>query len=295
MRMLRRRLELIVVETHEKGLRHDGRQRKLVSPEYLSELPDFWTIESRLVDSLGIISRDLGRELSLNEFLTALAPDFDELDFFPLVPDAHQFDEDVKTSHRPVEVRFSRAHQQTAIQWKKSTIADEKEADEPDNAFYRGVRNELFRLAENRRIRFSVSLNHKLDFAEAEISGDGDKVSMVRTRILIVARPDSETARVVRALDQGLKVAKRSLSEIAFARVTRLRDLYILFLRSTGSFREELREIDRIWKDIVRDSEKILTRAGVEVSGIPMTLDDFDFDTVFDATSYWRDWNRVGR
>ena len=49
--------------------------RNLVSQNELGKMKIFWTIESRLSDYLGYISRDLGRELSLNNFLGALAPE----------------------------------------------------------------------------------------------------------------------------------------------------------------------------------------------------------------------------
>src|SRR5262249_43332100 len=49
--------------------------RDLCNLESLQTMQMFWSVESRLVDSLGTISRDLGRELSLHEFTTTLAPD----------------------------------------------------------------------------------------------------------------------------------------------------------------------------------------------------------------------------
>ena len=68
-----------------------GTARSMLSPSNLRQLPAFWTVESRLVDSLGVISRDLGHELSLNQFLLALAPDVKQLQYSPLLPDAHLF------------------------------------------------------------------------------------------------------------------------------------------------------------------------------------------------------------
>jgi len=79
----------IVVERVETSSEKPTTTRELVSPEQLANIPEFWTIESRSVDSLGTISRDLGRELSLNEFLLALAPDVTQLRYSPLIPDAH--------------------------------------------------------------------------------------------------------------------------------------------------------------------------------------------------------------
>ena len=79
----------IVVERVETSSEKPTTTRELVSPEQLANIPEFSTLESRSVDSLGTISRDLGRELSLNEFLLALAPDVTQLRYSPLIPDAH--------------------------------------------------------------------------------------------------------------------------------------------------------------------------------------------------------------
>ena len=61
----------------------------------------FWTLESRSVDSLSLISRDLGSELSLNQFLSALAPDLKQFQYSPLLPEAHEHRDEVGKSHTP--------------------------------------------------------------------------------------------------------------------------------------------------------------------------------------------------
>jgi molecular chaperone HtpG len=117
------------LRTHVQGLRNDlpilvlesagadGRpgERKLVTFAELSGMHNFWTLESRLMDSLGIISRDLGKELSLGEFLHALAPDLQQQKYSPIISDAHLFRDELIESYHPVSVEFSRNNQQTAI------------------------------------------------------------------------------------------------------------------------------------------------------------------------------------
>lgn len=134
--ILRSKLPTLVIESTDHNKKNSS-ERKLVSFEELANTTHFWTIESRLVDSLGIISRDLGRELSLNEFLNALAPDLSELRYSPIVLDAHLFSEELLAAYHPVAVEFSRRHQQTVIQWETGGIKniDHRQHFEEDQMF----------------------------------------------------------------------------------------------------------------------------------------------------------------
>lgn len=110
----------VVIETVEMAPGRVSTSRRLVSRQDITEMPSFWTVESRAVDSLGMISRDLGRELSLNEFLLALAPEVTRLRYSPLMPDAHWQGTDWQEHHEPERVEFSREHQQSAVRWSRS-------------------------------------------------------------------------------------------------------------------------------------------------------------------------------
>jgi molecular chaperone HtpG len=171
-------------------------ERCLVSPEALEQQSHFWTIESRLVDSLGIISRDLGRELSLNEFLTSLAPEHAELGHSPILPDANLFAEDIKGSHHPDLVQFSRLYQQTAIKWTpgKTTANEAARVALKDETFSAAVNQELRKLDEHGRSRVPLSLGSNT--AIAEIVGDEPKITIVRTRMGTLLEPKSEVARI---------------------------------------------------------------------------------------------------
>ena len=57
----RETLEAIVIESVEGTWDKPITKRYLTSPREIKKMPEFWTVESRLVDSLGTISRDLGR------------------------------------------------------------------------------------------------------------------------------------------------------------------------------------------------------------------------------------------
>ena len=117
--MLFRKQPAMVIERVSKVAksRKPRTSRVLISEIELEKAPEFWTVESRLVDSLGLISRDLGRELSLNEFIGVFAPDEQELSYSPIVPDAHQFRLSFALSHAPAHAQFCRKHQRSAIKW----------------------------------------------------------------------------------------------------------------------------------------------------------------------------------
>lgn len=110
---------LIVVEQHQSNMRSPLSSRSLTSINNIAQLPQFWTIESRTADYLGTISRDLGRELSINEFIGSLAPEILNSRVNPLIPDARLFGEVLRKSHIITETEFSRKHQQSLLKWEK--------------------------------------------------------------------------------------------------------------------------------------------------------------------------------
>ena len=93
--------------------------RKLHSINDVALLTEFWTIESRTVDSFGVISRDLGKELNISSFLGSLAPEQYNPNVSPIVMDPEAFTSYLIKSHHVVEVDFSRKHQRTLLRWQK--------------------------------------------------------------------------------------------------------------------------------------------------------------------------------
>lgn len=112
-----RDLPSVVVEEISQDGPNRNTDRKMISRSALSELPSLWTIESRIVDSLGIISRDLGRELSINAFLSALAPERCDPNMTPLVLEAELMGEHLLQTHRIANADFNIAQQQARICW----------------------------------------------------------------------------------------------------------------------------------------------------------------------------------
>jgi hypothetical protein len=93
--------------------------RKLQSINSVVALNQFWTIESRTVDYLGVISRDLGKELNVSSFLGSLAPEQYNPNVSPIVMDPEAFASYLIKSHHVVEVDFSRRHQRTILRWER--------------------------------------------------------------------------------------------------------------------------------------------------------------------------------
>ena len=93
--------------------------RRLQSINSVASLTQFWTIESRTVDYLGVISRDLGKELNVSSFLGSLAPEQYNPNVSPIVMDPEAFASYLIRSHRVVEVDFGRKHQRTLLRWER--------------------------------------------------------------------------------------------------------------------------------------------------------------------------------
>ena len=59
----------------------------------------------------------MGRELSLNDFLNTLAPDFRDPRIHIVLPDPDVFRDEVFSSHTPAKAEYSRKYRQSLIEW----------------------------------------------------------------------------------------------------------------------------------------------------------------------------------
>jgi hypothetical protein len=293
---LRTRLPLIVLEGSGTHPTAADPRRRLVSAEELKELPEFWTIESRLVDSLGIISRDLGRELSLNEFLTALAPDFLELRYSAIVPDAHLFRREVQQFHHPSTVEFSRRLQQSVIKWTRKTDDPLSEEIEPPRALLRSIWQHSNRIADELGLRMTDDDpdNPRTSVAVAVIRGDEPGIQVVRTRLVVAAAAETELAKVWGILVNGLRSALKAADTEFYARLLVARHALINSVGSgpLGYVRRDRREVTNQWQELAVTLNKSFKLSRVS-ERLPESLDFADEEKIFDAVSYWRDWHRT--
>lgn len=269
--------------------------RRLISIEEVIG-KTFWSVESRLVDSLGTIARGLGREFGLNEFLTKFATDSEHLGFNPLLPDAWQFIEWLGRTHSPDKVEFSRRHQQVAIRWAS------RQDDELELAFQSLITPEYFnRNFESYTSVLEFSRAHsikglsdslRLDTVE-DFSGDDDKIQVVSARTGIVLMKES----LVERLWQGMKLActEQAKRHDAPTELPKLIGALVYFSRLLSQKRvyPSYRDIEaELWFTGFESLSTVMKQLGLDVTP-PRDLEKaFDFHEItFDAQSYWRNWN----
>lgn len=295
----RRKLPLLVMETIESEKKSPTVKRALVSPETLATHGHFWTIESRLVDSLGIISRDLGRELSLNEFFASLAPEHMELAHSPVLPDASLFRADILAFHKPDSVRFSRIYQQTAIKWtpRISGVDEAKNLALNDDVFIAAVNQEI---GEHHHI-VGVSQPWWFDskIAIAEISGDEENVTIVQTRLITLLAKGSEFARIWELVQNAIILSCKKKDARRLVRCLKLSNFceYIWSERRGFFHKRNLASIvqtdlGRHWDELAAEANAVLTEYGFK-QGIPNSIELPDLGKYFNASEYWRDWHRT--
>jgi hypothetical protein len=294
---LRRKLPVIVMESGEMIASGPKPQRTLVSPESLSKGSHFWTIESRLVDSLGTISRDLGRELSLNEFLGALAPDYAALRYSPILPDAQIFSSDILEHLYPALVQFSRGHQQTAIKWVpgKGLLCGKTSRDSlfDETTFADGLRKEYQKLTQGQEIPIGDSA-----IAIADLEGDEPQVEVVRTRVISVVKKSTELARVLTVVESAMADSRKRkdpemcavwycVGAVAGSLISKNRG------RSGWESDQLRRGLAQLWGRFAPAANEIGSKRGFKAA-IPEQIDFVSPGSIFDASFYWRDWLRVG-
>jgi molecular chaperone HtpG len=292
-----KRLPAVVVEGLAGHSTGPCSERTFISREELRHLKEFWTMESRLVEYLGIIGRDLGRELSLGEFLRLLAPDYTNLRY-PLVLDASQFLMDLERTHRPEMLEFSRRHLLTTIQWKlcpkddplgrRQLLAWTSDHDMKEEVD-RWISTNIGSIAR-RRGEFMV-------WPEAWVApmrGDVSPCVAVITTLGIVFQPESEPARRWVALERALAyfVDRGTMDRVGDVIGAAWLYIYLIHYQH-GKYRHDYRGNEtRAW----RDGLKAIHQAARELGGLPA---DFPEDyrelmlprkDVFSVRSYWREW-----
>lgn len=297
-RKLYKKLPSIVLETvTDTG--EKTTMRTLISIEELEGLKEFWVVESRLIDSLGIISRDLGRELSFNDFLIKLAPEVQDIRVSPIVSDAHVFDPETFQSHIVTVAEFSQKHQQTLIKFEPK----------PNNG--KGT-NELYSKIQNHKHEISRTIYNRyrnldyefgiarsingISFREniiiANISGDNEKINAIKTRLGYILEPRSEFAKFWRSFRDNTLLA----IDILLAK-DKKEDIGILCICfdyiqrvCTLNHREAYR---RMWKDLRTELNQIMEEHNLDTSYIPVDIVQLiTVDTKwFDASKFWLNWN----
>jgi hypothetical protein len=294
---MRNKLPLIVIEKIDKSIEPPVVQRELISPELLAKQEYFWTIESRLVDSLGIISRDLGRELSINQFISSLAPEHVELCNSPILPDALLFFNDIWMSHEPDVVNCSRRYQQTSIKWCPGSNGKLLTLNK-DDPFHNALSAEWHNRKPNDLHRLNNYGNGKI--AIAEILGDIEGIDIVITRIAYILKKGTVAANCWAAIVNACNMSLSRRDAASHVSASSLETLFLLCINEVGGRKKSEYEREaiisddtkkRLWREQLSDVNRFLQAENIK-GVIPESLDFFDSLNAFDASSYWRNWNR---
>lgn len=279
--------------------------RHLVSLDDLASKEHFWTIDARVVDYLGVISRDLGRELSFGEFLSGIAPDLFDSSMTPVVSDAQHYAADILTTHCCQFVKFSKRHQQTAVKWvqrsdpQETLLLDKAEADAVTQRL--GEVREFSRYDPYTFDRTDFHNPFKVDnILAAEIKGDVKGVKAVRTRLAVILMPGSDWANLWTNIRHGVAELRKEVSLADFATLwcvaivlhTVLMNREPFRYESFGSLGSSGSTLKLVWKELLTREgfSKLLQKLGVE---LPDDISEFTVDEYwFDATQYWLNWDR---
>lgn len=301
--------------------------RDLISEEKLKKLSTFWAIESRLVDSLGIISRDLGRELSLNDFLGKLAPELLDNRINPILSDAHLFKNIILSSHQLHKVEFSQKNQQTLMRWelKKEISTDNchfikllNDKDILDISRVLDKKDSLERssyLRDNRQ-KWEILDRICVPLLVAPIEGDIKKVRGIKTRLVTVLNPASQIVSVFQILEEAMKKIE-TYNVIDMDKIVNFSylitkmvnthyqkrfdknyncNMYIPINSSDHQSRRPYSSLPDLsinyisWQESTAKINKILDNTGID-KRIEINIDEFfDEGEVFDASRYWLDW-----
>jgi hypothetical protein len=300
-------LPLVVIEGSTLDAGGLPENRELRSLNEIAKLDEFWTIESRTVDYLGVISRDLGRELNISNFLGRLAPELYESTINPIVVDAEAFAEKLRESDSVVQIKFSRKHQRTLLRWKAvGDQADHQrvELDDLDiEGFRRAYSNFGLDTADirlyigrvgSRKGREVISRRvNKVVFGEIE--GDIEGVRGVRTRIVTMLRRDTETANHWQKLRRSWMLSRSVLSSYERSVLAVGMVLFSAAASNEGprySWRpDNMRQLVHPWTALSPELNRLLQEVGIE-DALPLDLQEIigPSDGWFDASSFWLDW-----
>jgi molecular chaperone HtpG len=300
--------------------------RELISSKGLDQVYDFWTIESRLVSYLGTISRDLGKELSLNEFLGTLAPEFRDPRITALIPDAFEFKREILKSHIVEKVEFSRSNQQTMVHWiprKSNYVKIEYPNGVRTRTISENLHNELVELLPEASLRGDRNVLYQLEqlvfltLHETQIApiekGDIEAIRGINTQIVTILDERTSLAKIWRALSNFIEehlLDEQGTEEYYWA-VLAIASLAGTFSKRGGlqDFFSEERYIGRtywsshgtrvnkrareLWNESVKHVNRILVGANANLALVIETdLVDLigDTDNWFDASQYWWNW-----
>lgn len=282
------KLPLVIVE--ERSSSYGANNKKLVSQNELNNYDFFWTIESRLVDNLGVISRDIGKELNFNEFLDQFAEGVFSQKISPIVFDPQNYSQMILNTHQVAFVEFSKQYQHTLVKWEKK---DKATGVEPWLEYVTNNKSEIYAILETtytRRYHYRFNyLIKKPDIIHySEFEGDLESIEGITTRLVCIIKKGTELEVKVSKIIESFNSIMNNLVEDdkPIQELGLMVGLYILFV-------DGLLNRNRIeFKDILTNYRGNFKRTSQNEWLLEEIESILISDVWFDASDYWRDWSR---
>lgn len=291
-------------------------KRELISQKMLLNLNEIWTIDSRLERNLGIISRDLSTELSLNEFLNTFDSSLIKLDATPILIDHKKNIKFLLENYYKPEVVPSVSSKQVSIKWKINKDKEGHFHDYLDNLFSKREYTEIFSdlcqfynldekfYAWRSDYRFvGEGLSHKSKYvviSKLEKETIKRNINGVLTEDLVLISDKSYLSEVLSTLITLFKIllANDRTKDFCFIALT-----YCVFLGYLNdviaggpygnAFPNRLDVYKHSWNYILNDLNELLEKNNYEI------IKENDFIEIvknkedwFILSRYWFDWNR---
>jgi hypothetical protein len=246
------------------------------------------------------MSRDLGREFSLNEFLGTLAPEHQDKRITPVVSDAHQFDDLILPSHIVANVEFSRKHQRTLVEWRlkndnsRDATSIEDLISKLGDSSSKELWEKIYLTLKPQERRFGFP-RKGYPIVIAPLKGDMTKVWGINTRLITILEPNSRAAKVFETLNEAILILSKDkiFEELSIVCVGQI--LFGIFCKNRGKFQRGYGvDLYSFWGEIFSKINLIFAKIGIDKQ-IPDNLSYLENETdgegiLFNASSYWMDW-----
>jgi hypothetical protein len=280
---------IVVIERVERKGEGVETTRELISVEKLKRLDSFWTIESRLENYLGVISRDLGRELSLNDFMSKMAPELQNPRINPVISDASQFSYAIMSSHIISEVEFSRIYRQLLIRWvlpaSKQPMLKLNETERMGVDNFTKIDLSVIRSGYG----FSIESVINSIMCNLPINGDLKTIKAVKSNFAIIISPDLPLSKIIEDLKGWAEKCSRENKERE--RVIIISLLLFIFASIVSDDDYKLKKWLGMWQIRINEINDTLANIGANLT-LPDNLKEItgNRNIWFRPDDYWLNW-----
>jgi len=288
--------------------------RTLKSNNEIIEKKEFWTHESRFANFLGIISRDFGREIGINEFLSSIAPDLVDEDLEPIIADHSRHQNELTEGFEIDKISFNKKQKKVMSRWKLRTqklpMIDLDDSiilalgEKIDNEFGLEDTFTVHKFLSNSR---SPSHNVPKNIFCADFVGDLDNTQWARFGGLLIVSNDSPEGVFCKNLEKLIftfsskKDTENYLENFVFSLFS-----YSVFKQlaencaASGSgeyvsstLTVDTREVRRICENIAKKTSKLI-ESNVENFGGHSNFNEMfvEKEKWFKSATYWFDWRQ---